>query len=444
MPENDKCIPETSRKFKFEYKWIILAVCFMMVFICLGFCSSTKSLYLAAITEHLNIPRSLFAINDSCRFIVSAFINLFFGTLLYKYGIRKMTAFGFIALIASTLIYAFATNIYVFYLGGALLGVGLAFTTTTMASSVIRRWFDKDIGKYTGIVFAANGVGGAVAAQILDRFINNENGYNIFSHHFEGYQTSYILVAVLLAVFGALVVILLKDPKNRTNETPPVKQKKKARGSTWVGINYDTAKRTSYFYITIVVVFLTGFSLQGINGIYKAHMTDIGMDKNYVTNVFSIFSLALTVTKILVGAIYDRYNLRRVMLICQGASVVAFVVLATLTANTLGNVMAVVFALLFALALPLETLVIPLIANDLFGNADYEKILGYLIAANYSGYALGAPFINLFSDAGLGYTPGLLILSAVMLLATVIMQLAITKAWKKKDAVIAETSATAE
>ena len=170
-------------------------------------------------------------------------------------------------------------------------------------------------------------------------------------------------------------------------------------------------------------------------------MTDIGMDKNYVTNVFSIFSLALTVSKILVGAIYDRYNLKKVMIICQGAAVAAFVILALITANTLGNVMAVAFALLFALALPLETLVIPLIANDLFGNKNYDKILGLLIAANYTGYALGAPFINLFADAGLGYKPGLLILSAVMFAAMIFMQIGITKAWKKKDAIIAEAAA---
>ena len=88
------------------------------------------------------------------------------------------------------------------------------------------------------------------------------------------------------------------------------------------------------------------------------------------------------------------------MSICQGASVVAFIILATLTASTLGNAMAIVFALIFALALPLETLVVPLIANDLFGSKDYDKILGYLIAANYTGCALSGPFINIFADIG--------------------------------------------
>ena len=92
-------------KKKINYMWVMVFVCFMLGFFCLGFCSGNKSLYLGAITEALGIDRGLFSINDSCRFIAQAVINLFFGALLYKFGIRKMTAFGFLALIGSMLIF---------------------------------------------------------------------------------------------------------------------------------------------------------------------------------------------------------------------------------------------------------------------------------------------------------------------------------------------------
>lgn len=431
-----------SKKTKFEYKWVILVVCFLMVFLCLGFGSSTKSLFLGAITEYLNIPRSLFSIGDTCRFATSAIINLFFGTLMHKYGVRKMTAVGFLALTCSVLINAFATNVYLFYISGAFLGIGVTFTSTTMTSTIIRRWFNKDIGRYTGIVFAANGVGGALAAQILDPIINTEAGFTLFGRHFQGYQTSYLLVALLLVAFGTVIICLLRSPENVPLPASPANKKRVARGSTWVGVDYADTKRTAYFYITILVVFLSGFSLQGVYGTYKVHMTDIGMDKQYITNIFSFFSILLTISKILVGIIYDRLNLRRVMYLCQGGAIIAFILLATLTATALGNAMAIVFALLFALALPLETLVVPLIANDLFGNKDYDKFLGLLIAANYTGCALSGPFINIFADLGWGYKPGLLILSGVMAVALLLMQFAIHKAWKIKAQVIADAEAS--
>jgi len=418
---------------RFDYKWVILAICFLMVFICLGFCSSTKSLYLDVITKAMNIPRTQFAFNDSARFISSAIVNLFFGTLIFKYGVRKLTAFGFIMLIASMLTYAFAPNVVVFCLGGAFLGIGLTFTTTTMASSVIRRWFHKDIGKYTGLVLAANGVGGAVATQILSPLIESKSP--IMGR--PGYQISYLLVAAILLALGIVVVILLRErPKNVTIKTTST-GKKKARGSSWVGIDFATAMTRPYFYIVIVIVFLTGFSVQGISGVYKAHMRDVGLDSALVTNIISVFSLVFTAAKILVGVIYDKFNLRKVLIVCEGAAILSFLILAFITPTTFGAVLGFVYAVAFAFAMPLETLVIPLITNDLFGNANYDKILGFLIAANYSGYAVGAPIVNLCFDIFGTYKPVLIVLAAVMLCSFVIFQFVITTSNKEKAKIIA-------
>ena len=426
-------MPTTPSAKKFDYKWVIFALCFLMVFICLGFCSSTKSLYLDVVTKEMGIPRTQFAFNDSARFISSALVNLFFGTLIYKYGVRKLTAFGFIMLIASMLTYAFAPNVVVFCLGGALLGIGLTFTTTTMASSVIRRWFNKDIGRYTGIVLAANGVGGAVATNILLPIIDSKR--KLFGH--TGYKVSYLLVACILMTLGALVVILLRErPKNATIEATPA-GKKKPRGGGWVGIPFSEVKKRPYFYIVVLIVFLTGFSVQGISGVYKAHMRDVGLSSDLLANVISVYSLVFTAAKILVGLIYDKFNLRKVLLVCEGAAIASFTVLACITPDTLGAILAFVYAVTFAFAMPLETLVIPLVTNDLFGNANYDKILGYMIAANYTGYAIGAPVVNMCFDIFGTYKHVLIVLAAVMLVSMISFQFIITVSNKERAKIIA-------
>ena len=424
-----------KKRGRLDYKWVIFALCFLMVFVCLGFCSSTKSLYLDVITKALNIPRMQFAFNDSCRFISSSIINLFFGTLLYKYGAKKLTAFGFIMLVASMLTYAFARNIIVFCLGGALLGIGLTFTTTTMASSVIRRWFHKDIGKYTGLVLAANGVGGAVATQILSPLIESQTP--ILGK--PGYQISYLLVAAILLALGIFVVIFLRERPNDTTIEPTPAGKKKPRGSTWVGIDFNTAKTRPYFYLVVIIVFITGFSMQGIAGIYKAHMRDVGLNNVLVTNIISVYSLAFTAAKILVGVIYDRFNLRKVLLVCEGAAIVSYVILAFIQPTITGTALGFIYAVAFAFAMPLETLVIPLITNDIFGNANYDKILGFLIAANYAGYAVGAPVVNLTYDVWGTYKPILLVLAVVMLCSCIVFQFIITTSNKEKARIIAES-----
>jgi predicted MFS family arabinose efflux permease len=191
----------------------------------------------------------------------------------------------------------------------------------------------------------------------------------------------------------------------------------------------------------VLIVFLTGFSVQGISGVYKAHMRDVGLDSALLANVISVFSLVFTAAKILVGVIYDKFNLRKVLLVCEGAAILSFTILAFITPTTFGAILAFVYAVAFAFAMPLETLVIPLVTNDLFGNANYDKILGFLIAANYSGYAVGAPIVNLCFDKFGTYKPVLLVLAGVMLLSMIAFQFIITTAGKDKAKILAAQEA---
>lgn len=68
---------------------------------------------------------------------------------------------------------ACATQVYHVYIGSALWGLGMVFSGSTIAGMIVQRWFHQDVGRYTGIVMSANGIGGAVAAQIITPLINN-------------------------------------------------------------------------------------------------------------------------------------------------------------------------------------------------------------------------------------------------------------------------------
>ena len=126
-----------------SYRWVIVSVCCLMVLTVLGFCSSSKSIYISPVCEALGISRSAFSINDSCRYIATAVVNIFFGALISKFGAKKLILAGFVSLITSMLIYAQSTNIIGFYIGGIFLGVGLSWTTTTMVGSVVNKWCKK-------------------------------------------------------------------------------------------------------------------------------------------------------------------------------------------------------------------------------------------------------------------------------------------------------------
>ena len=416
-----------------KYSVVVAGIC--MVFVCLGFCSSNKSLYLSAITEALSIPRSLFSINDSVRYISTAVVNLFFGTLIAKFGAKKLVAAGFLSLIASTLVYANATEVTTFYIGGAFLGIGLSWTTTTMVSYLVNRWFKENRGTISGIVLCANGLGGALAAQIVTPIIFEQG--NVF-----GYRNAYNMVAILLAVVGVLVVCFIREPDG---PAPEGAGKKKSRGRSWTGITLNEALRKPYFYGAAVCVFLTGMSLQGINGIAGSHLKDVGIDTGFVATVMSIHSIVLCGSKLFAGFSYDKLGLRYSLMICEMFGVLSFIALALAGSSGFGIGCAVAWGALASMALPLETVMVPLIAADLFGEKEYPKLVGLFVSINTAGYALGTPLANVIFDIFKTYVPVLYIFAGVML-CMIVGFVFITGASEKtrKQVALLEQAATGE
>ena len=247
----------TLKKSNPHYKWVILVICFLMEFLCLGFCSSNQGLFTKPVTSALGIDRLAYSYWSSIRYAVQVLVALSFGTMVNRFGIKTMVFVGLAALVGTTSLRAFGSSLAAFYIAGALHGVGIVFVGGTMASAIVRRWFKQDIGKYTGIVMAANGIGGATAAQIFTPLIDS----GVF-----GYRKAFLLSAVVTLVIGVFIIIFLRD---NPTDGPVVtgKPKKKPKGALWVGMEYAVVKKKPYFYIAAILIFLTGISLQSIGSI---------------------------------------------------------------------------------------------------------------------------------------------------------------------------------
>ena len=417
-------------KFKFSYSYVIIALCFISVCISLGFCSSGRTMYLKAICEALSIDKGLFSLNDTFRFITTTVLNIFFGTLVNKFGTKKLMCAGFISLIAFAIVNSFAKTLFVFYIGGVLLGIGLAWTSTTMMSAVINVWChdSKYKGAITGAVLAANGLGGAISAQVLTPFI--------FSGTF-GYRTSYRLVAVILAVTLVLIIIFFREtPKGTARPVIQGKKAKKARGGGWIGMEYTEVKKKPYFYLALLCMALTGMSLQGLGGISTPHMYDIGLDEGYVAMILTASSLGLMGSKFLVGFMYDKIGMRLTMNISLACSFLSLIGLVLIDNSSVGRVIAMVRVVFYAIAMPLETVMLPLFASELFGNKCFIKTVGLFTAASTAGFALGSPFANLCFDIFGDYNFAFIVFACLMLFVTVTMQLVLTKAHRDRKIIL--------
>ena len=401
------------------YRWVVIGCCFVMILVCLGFCSSTKGLYLSAVTEALHLERSLYSINDTLRYAATAVVNLFFGILVLRLGPRKLIAGGFLCLLCSMVAYAMADSLPMIYLGGALLGIGQSWTSTTIVGYVVGRWCRENKGTIMGAVLAANGLGSALAAQIVGPLIDASTF---------GYRNAYGITVLILLAVGIPVLLLFRDkPAEQTLQAPA---EKKPAKSHWQGINLKQARRKPLFYIVCAYVWVMGMVIQSLSAIFPAHMKDVGLDGNYVTTVVSIYAILLTATKFLTGFSYDRLGLNRTMLICNVATVASCLLLAAQAQNV--PALAMAYGIVYAIGVPIQTIGLPLVTTEFFGVQDEATILGVLVSVGTVGYAVGTPLFNVFYDLQGTYNTVLIIAAAMMAAVSVAILLALREVKKLK------------
>ena len=418
------------------YPWIVVAVCFLMVMVCLGFGSYSRSTYLKVVTEQMGLERGAFSLSDTIRNLVTAILSIYFGKLLFRFEARKMIAGGFAALTVSFVFNAVARGYLEFYIGGVFLGIGLAWTTTTIVGVLVERWFSGNTGTIMGVILAANGVGGFISEKVVNRIIF---GMDLSRPISEGnWRGAYWFVAVLFAVVGVIVVLLLRNkPEDLGIEKTSIAEKKKRikRVETWEGITLKQAIHKPYFYMAVFSVFFNGIILQAMVTLAKPLMQDVGIGMNVIDAGFSIYAFLLVGTKVLTGLLYDKWGLKAVYSICSAGSLIAVILL--LFQSPERTYFTYAYQFFAPIGLPLETVMIPLFTKGLFGLKDFTKTMGYFVAINTLGMAVGTSASNLVYDLIKTYVPCLQALIVMFILSSFVGIVAINlsqKERKKEDA----------
>lgn len=448
---------QTQKKFKFTYHWIIFGIGFLMVFTALGFNSSVQSYYKNPIIQQcLGGSVMLYAPRMTIRYAATAILNIYFGTLVAKFGARKLIGAGFISLILYCVLSALSDGVLIssllgiewsvgatcafLYVASAFFGMGLAWTTTTIVGILVEKWFTNDKGKVMGIILAANGFGGATAELILNLIINH--GATKSDPLKASWQLGYYVTAAILLFVGAVAVLLIRNSPEEMNVEALGKNSvaKKKRGSNWVGFDMDHIKKSKYFYITGACVFITGFVLNSFNGNARPHMEEMQIANLAI--IMSAHSIALTFSKILAGFAFDKFGIRFTFGYCSVAAVISLLGLCAVSVSPL--VAPWLYSILSSVALPLETIMIPLLVAEMFGRKNYSKIMGYYLGLNTFGYAAGSLVVDFFRDLFGSYTTIFVIFAVILTVNLVVVQFAFSAAKKDREIYLSNLEAVTE
>jgi len=238
------------------------------------------------------------------------------------------------------------------------------------------------------------------------------------------------VTTIILACMAALILILYKEPPENTSKNDGG-TKKKAKNS-WEGLSWDVGSKKAYFYLACVSIFLTGLVLHGVYGVRSAHLEDVEMNPSIMETVININMLLLTLTKFSTGFLYDRFGVKTAMNVCLFSSVAVMVCFYFVSSSGAGIGFAYAYALFSALSLPLDTIMLPIYADELFGSKSYNKFLGIFVSVKEAGYALGSFSINIFHDCYDSYKPAFVVCACIMICVFMIMQYVVSASRKEK------------
>ena len=172
-------------------------------------------------------------------------------------------------------------------------------------------------------------------------------------------------------------------------------------------------------------------------------LTDIGFDPTFVASALSLLSIGLALCKPLVGLFYDCFGIKAATNICLTASLVSKLLLLIITVSPAGKVLAIVHCLLNALATPLETVMISILALDLFGERCFDKTLAVTSSLFAVGHALNPPLLNLSYDIAGSYTLSIIFATIITVIIIVLMNFSIVSLKSKSKKADSACSHTA-
>ena len=273
---------------------VAFGVC-LLSFAGLGIGNGSLSLYTVPMTEALGIPRATFTAYDTFAKVVGCLLSLCFPLLYRHIGARGVALIGGLGYALQYLCMAFATNVWLVWLGGVFGGIGFTFAGTLAIFAILTPWFPKNIGTLSALAAAMSGISACVFIQLVVRWIGAF-----------GYHQALIIEAALIGGMCLIAMFLIKT--NAYDEIAGEKREDETKKDRIGGIEYYKKMfATSSMLLSLLIFFLAG----GLGNSFSQSIVPIAEARGFTigATVLSIVYFVLVPAKIATGYIRDKFGL---------------------------------------------------------------------------------------------------------------------------------------
>lgn len=290
---------------KRHYEKIIVACCFLSLFVNIGLNSTSFGVYQPYIVATPGIGDAAGSLVLSTRILVSAIAVIAVNRFYDVFNMRVGLTIAMVLTGGAFFIYAAATTLPLFLLGATVGGIAYGLGGFVATTTLVNRWYKSGIGTAIGVASVGSGVAGFVVPVIATSIIERQSLTAAFAG--EG---------VLALVLAMVVFAFLRNRPSDIGVGPHVSEKvssgsgngQAARISQ--GIKLSKQERV---LVTAAMAMLGAFSLS-VTAYLAVLFTSSGFDVHLAALLLSVAGACLTVSKFVAGELVDRIGTPRASL----------------------------------------------------------------------------------------------------------------------------------
>lgn len=311
---------------KSHYEKIIVACCFLSVFVNVGLSITAFAVYQPYIVAMPGIGDAAGSIILSTRILVSVFATMLV-TRFYEFlEIRVGLVLAMVLTSAAFFVYSAASTLPVFLVGAVLAGISYGLGGMVATAMLVNRWFKSGIGAAVGVASVGSGVAGFVVPVVATSIIEAHS-----------LVAAFVCEGVLSLVLAVVVFLFLRNRPSDLglepfeSNTAKSDRSKEQAARIRRGIELSVRER---WLVLVAMVMLGAVSMSSFAYLSVLFVSS-GFDIRFASVLLSVAGVCLMISKYVTGEMFDRMG-------TQIASLIMFIVL----------VVGLVLACLSGLAVP--------------------------------------------------------------------------------------------
>jgi len=349
----------------------------------------TQGFFVGPVTSEFGWSASQFFLSYTVLLCFGLVTGPTVGSLVEKYGLRKIGVFGLVGHSFGYVLLSFNTGSLTFwYASFAVLAILGAGSLPIVWTGVLNGWFQKNRGKAIGITMAGTGLGAFILPPIVEFLISNY-----------GWRTGYRVLGIgAFVVSLPIVLTLFREKTNKSSAGGPSLDN---NGLVFWGMTRSQAMRTTSFWILSAVLFLTVIVIAGVLSNFERIMTSKGLDRSTIATIAAVLGFTIIVGRLTAGVLVDRFW-------APGVAACFFVMptigLLMLSGDNITFSYAILIAVLIGLAAGAELDLLAFLTSKYFGPAHYPAIFGAIIAFFTVGGGIAPPIYGAAAKSLGGYS----------------------------------------